>query len=305
MICKDGFRFWGSRCLSDDPLFAFENYTRTAQVLADTIAEGHMWAVDKPLNPSLARDIIEGIRAKLRSLVNQGYLIGADCWLDESVNDKDSLKAGKLTIDYDYTPVPPLENLMLRQRITDRYRRFCQPCQCIRGYMALPRKLKHLNLFNDGNNWQGIVESLTLPKFTRKFEKYRGGGMPGAVDVDMGLDDGALDTEFSIGGTELLLFKQMGKATVDGIQLRFTGSVQRDDTGEVQAIELVVRGRHKEVDSGEWKTGESSTTKVSSTNSYAKLTINGEVLYEVDLVNMIEIVDGVDLMEAHRNALGL
>ncbi|HAT3663248.1 TPA: phage tail sheath protein [Citrobacter freundii] len=121
LICKDGFRFWGSRCLSDDPLFAFENYTRTAQVLADTIAEGHMWAVDKPLNPSLARDIIEGIRAKLRSLVNQGYLIGADCWLDESVNDKDSLKAGKLTIDYDYTPVPPLENLMLRQRITDRY----------------------------------------------------------------------------------------------------------------------------------------------------------------------------------------
>ncbi len=159
--------------------------------------------------------------------------------------------------------------------------------------MALPRKLKHLNLFNDGNNWQGIVESLTLPKFTRKYEKYRGGGMPGAVDVDLGLDDGALDTEFSIGGTELLLFKQMGKATVDGIQLRFTGSIQRDDTGEVQAVELVVRGRHKEVDSGEWKTGESNTTKVTSTNSYAKLTINGEVLYEVDLINMVEIGDGV------------
>lgn len=121
LIRKDGFRFWGSRCLSDDPLFAFENYTRTAQVLADTMAEGHMWAVDGPLNPSLARDIIEGLRAKLRSLVTQGYIIGADCWLDESVNDKDSLKAGKLTIDYDYTPVPPLENLMVRQRITDQY----------------------------------------------------------------------------------------------------------------------------------------------------------------------------------------
>lgn len=121
LIRQDGYRFWGSRCLSDDPLFAFENYTRTAQVLADTIAEAHMWAVDKPLNPSLARDIIEGIRAKFRSLVGQGYILGADCWLDESVNDKDSLKAGKLIIDYDYTPVPPLENLMLRQRITDQY----------------------------------------------------------------------------------------------------------------------------------------------------------------------------------------
>jgi len=121
LIRKDGFRFWGSRCLSDDALFQFECYTRTAQVLMDTMAEAQMWAVDGPLNPSLARDIIESIRAKLRSLVNQGYLIGADCWLDESVNDKDTLKAGKLTIDYDYTPVPPLENLLLRQRITDQY----------------------------------------------------------------------------------------------------------------------------------------------------------------------------------------
>jgi P2 family phage contractile tail tube protein len=171
--------------------------------------------------------------------------------------------------------------------------------------MALPRKLKHLNLFNDGDNWQGLIESVTLPKITRKFEKYRGGGMAGAVDIDMGLDDGALDTEFTCGGVEAKLFKQMGTLTVDGVQLRFTGSIQRDDTGEVQAVELVVRGRHKELDSGEWKTGESSTTKVSGTNSYAKLTINGEVLYEIDLVNMVHIVDGTDLMEAHRNALGL
>ena len=171
--------------------------------------------------------------------------------------------------------------------------------------MALPRKLKHLNLFNDGNNYVGIVESITLPKFTRKFEKYRGGGMPGAVDVDLGLDDGALDTEFSIGGTELLLFKQMSQTTADGIQLRFTGSIQRDDTGEVQAVELVTRGRYKELDSGEWKTGDSNTTKVTCTNSYAKLTINGEVLYEVDLINMIELVGGKDMLEAHRKAIGL
>ena len=171
--------------------------------------------------------------------------------------------------------------------------------------MALPRKLKHLNVCNAGNNWQGLVESITLPKLTRKFEKYRGGGMAGGVDIDMGLDDGALDTEFTVGGTEALLFKQLGTATVDGVQLRFTGSIQRDDTGEVQAVELVVRGRHKEVDSGEWKTGESNSTKVSSVNCYAKLTINGEVLYEVDAINMIEIVDGVDLMEEHRNAIGL
>ncbi|MDE1493235.1 phage tail sheath protein [Xenorhabdus bovienii] len=121
LIRKDGFRFWGSRTCSDDPLFQFESYTRTAQVLADTMADAHMWAIDKPLTPSLVRDIIEGINAKLRELKSNGYLIDGQCWYDESVNDKDTLKAGKLTLDYDYTPIPPLENLMLRQRITDQY----------------------------------------------------------------------------------------------------------------------------------------------------------------------------------------
>ncbi|AWQ84095.1 phage tail sheath family protein [Pseudomonas aeruginosa] len=121
LIRRDGFRFWGSRTCSTDPLFAFENYTRTAQVLADTMAEGHFWAVDKPMHASLVRDIVEGINAKFRELVRNGYLIGGECWYDPAANDATTLKAGKLYLDYDYTPVPPLENLLLRQRITDRY----------------------------------------------------------------------------------------------------------------------------------------------------------------------------------------
>lgn len=121
LIRRDGYRFWGSRTCSTDPLFAFENYTRTAQVLADTIAEAHLWAVDKPMNPTLVKDIIEGVNAKFRELKSNGYIIDGSAWYDESVNDEVTLKAGKLYIDYDYTPVPPLENLMFRQRITDRY----------------------------------------------------------------------------------------------------------------------------------------------------------------------------------------
>lgn len=121
LIRKDGYKFWGSRTCSDDPLFQFENYTRTAQVLADTMAEAHMWAVDMPLHPSLPKDILEGIKAKFRELKSAGYIIDGNAWIDDAANNKDTLKAGKLLIDYDYTPVPPLENLLLRQRITDQY----------------------------------------------------------------------------------------------------------------------------------------------------------------------------------------
>lgn len=121
LIQHEGFRFWGSRTCSDDPLFPFENYTRTAQVLADTVAESHMWAVDLPLHGSLATDIIEGLKGKIRELTRNKYLIGGDAWFDPEANSKDTLKAGKLATDYDYTPVPPLEDLTFRQRITDRY----------------------------------------------------------------------------------------------------------------------------------------------------------------------------------------
>lgn len=121
LINENGYRFWGSRTCSDDPLFAFENYTRTAQVLADTMAEAHMWAIDKPMTPSLVRDIIEGVNAKFRELVSAGYLIGGGCWYPEDLNTEEALYAGKLALSYDYTPVPPLEDLTFRQKITSSY----------------------------------------------------------------------------------------------------------------------------------------------------------------------------------------
>lgn len=121
LINSQGYRFWGSRTCSDEPLFAFESAVRTAHVLADSIAEAHMWAVDKPLHPSLVKDILEGVNAKFRELTTGGYILGGRAWYDEAANEAGTLKEGKLAIDYDYTPIPPLENLQFQQRITDRY----------------------------------------------------------------------------------------------------------------------------------------------------------------------------------------
>lgn len=172
--------------------------------------------------------------------------------------------------------------------------------------MALPRKLKKLNIFLDGEGWIGEAQEFTPAKLTRKFESYRAGGMPGAASIDMGLDDSALDTEFVFGGISTSILKKHGASKADGVQLRFAGSMQRDDTGEVSSIEIITRGRFKEVDSGTLKTGDDSTTKVSMTNSYYKVVVDGEVLHEIDVINMIEIgPDGVDRMAEHRKAIGL
>jgi len=116
-----GFRFWGNRTTSDEPLFAFESTVRVAQLLADTVARGMMWGLDKSLTPSLAKDIIETINGFGRELVTGGVLLGFNARFDEAQNSTASLKAGKLRIDYDYAVPPPLEDLGFIQRITDVY----------------------------------------------------------------------------------------------------------------------------------------------------------------------------------------
>lgn len=120
LIKRDGFRFWGSRTCDAETYF-FESYTRTAQILADTIAEAHFPYMDKPLTPSLVKDIIDGIKRKGAALVTAGKLLGFDCWYDSSDNASEDLRDGKLRIRYKYTPVPPLEQLGLTQEFTDEY----------------------------------------------------------------------------------------------------------------------------------------------------------------------------------------
>jgi uncharacterized protein len=169
--------------------------------------------------------------------------------------------------------------------------------------MALPRKLKAFNLFHNGENFVGQVAEVTPPKLTRKMEAYRGGGMNGPVDIDQGQE--AIALEWTCGGLMRSVIAQYGITTHDGVQLRFAGAYRAEDTAKPDAVEIVVRGRHKELDFGTAKPGDDTAFKVSTSCSYYKLSVNGETLVEIDLINMIEKVNGADLLSELRNAIGL
>lgn len=122
LVNFDGaFRFWGSRtCAPGDSDFYFESATRTAQILADTNARGLAWAVAQPIHPSLARDMLGMINKEIRRLVRAGRLIGGESYLADG-NTAEVISSGGLGLAYDFTPCPPLEDLVLYQNITDRY----------------------------------------------------------------------------------------------------------------------------------------------------------------------------------------
>lgn len=121
LIREDGFRVWGNRTCSNDKMMAFEVATRSAQIIQETIASGFMWAMDKPMHPSLMEDIIMMINAKLAEYVAKGYILGARVFVDKSKNTSQTVQAGQFTFSYEWTYVPPLENMVFEQYNSDTF----------------------------------------------------------------------------------------------------------------------------------------------------------------------------------------
>ena len=121
LIRDGGFQAWGNRTTSSDPLFSFENYTRTGDIIIKTIESQMKWAIDKPMSIGLMSDICAAVQNKLDQWTRDGKLFGAKVWVEAADNTTDEVKNGKFTIRREYTPVPPLEHLHTIQTITDRY----------------------------------------------------------------------------------------------------------------------------------------------------------------------------------------
>lgn len=169
--------------------------------------------------------------------------------------------------------------------------------------MGLPRKIKNFATFVDGVSYAGEMPEVTLPKLTRKMDDYRSGGMNAPVKADFGMD--GMEAELTAAGYMSDLFKSWGTLRHDGVMLRFSGALQADDGENVDALEIVMRGRFSEIDPGSAKAGEATAIKYKAALSYYKLTINGETLIEIDAVNMVEMVNGVDRLAEVRAALGI
>lgn len=169
--------------------------------------------------------------------------------------------------------------------------------------MALPSKLKNCVVFNDGNSYLGKIDTVTLPKLSRKMEAWRGGGMDGSVKIDLGQED--IQFPWTAGGLLVTALRQYGAVGVADNLLRFNGAFQSDDSGDVDAVELVIRGRHSEIDMGDAKPGENTQHKFTTEVAYYKLTVNGRVEIEIDILNFVFIVDGVDRLAEQKRALGI
>lgn len=166
----------------------------------------------------------------------------------------------------------------------------------------IPEVLYNTNLFVDGISLQGDVPSLTLPKLTLKTDDYRAGGMDAAVEIDMGTEK--LEASFTTNGVRREVLKFFGQADLTAFNASFRGAF-KGQKGAVKSVVATLRGGLKEVDPGEWKPGEKGEFKYAVAVTYYKLEIDGSVMFEIDPLNSIRVIDGTDQLAAVRSALGM
>lgn len=169
--------------------------------------------------------------------------------------------------------------------------------------IQLPRTLKNLNLFIDGRGHAGHVNDITLPKLSIKTEELRAGGMDVPVHIDVGMEK--MECSFVLSDFNPDVFRSFGLMDGAEVPVVIRGATQAQGSPKVQAVVITLRGGFKTIDSGVWKVGDKHTLTVTAAVTYYKLTVDGEDLVEIDAINMIRRVNGIDHLEAQRNAIGL
>lgn len=165
--------------------------------------------------------------------------------------------------------------------------------------MALPRLLKNMNLFVDGESLHTAIEAMTTPNMALKLAEHRAGGMDAPIEVDMGMEK--LEMSFQISDPNERLLGLIG---IPRVQLMARSAHQRD--GEAaEPMTVYMTGMIKQTELGEFKAGEKATHTFNAALIYYKLEMNGNEMVEIDVPNMIRRVNGTDVLESIRTAIGV
>lgn len=167
----------------------------------------------------------------------------------------------------------------------------------------LPAVLKNFNVFVDGDSYAGCAKTIELPELVKKTEEYRGAGMIGDIALDMGFEK--LEMTITYTGVDHRHFTQLAKCSVNDLPIRFIGAYERQDTCQHVTREIYMRGSLQSLPLGEMELGSLNEQELTYSLTYIKVTDDGVNFLELDLVNGICVIAGVDKTAEINGLLGL
>lgn len=170
------------------------------------------------------------------------------------------------------------------------------------GY-KIPTVLNNFNTYGAGRKYVGVSSEATLPSFEYLTETIEGAGIAGEIEEAVEGAFGSLETEttFANIGQEYFDFiTQTGTVTYRGSMQVLNIATQ---TNDFVGIVVTTKGKVKSFDLGALKRGGKGEPKVTREITYAKITIDGNVVLELDKFNMIWKLNGKDLLKKVRSQI--
>jgi uncharacterized protein len=166
----------------------------------------------------------------------------------------------------------------------------------------VPQTLYNMTAHIDGISFSGDITSVTLPKLALKTEEFRAAGMDAPIEMDQGMEK--MESSFAGKGVRPEAMKFYGLADQTAFNAVFRGSF-KGQKGATTGVIATMRGMLKEIDGGDWKAGEAGEFKYAVAVSYYKLEVAGRLMFEIDPVNCVRVINGVDQLASVRRDLGL
>jgi hypothetical protein len=168
----------------------------------------------------------------------------------------------------------------------------------------IPEKNINFSVYLEGTEELGNAE-VTLPKLEPLSSEVKGAGIAGVFDSLVLGHFGSTTLSLSWRNVTASVMKLAAHKTHS---LDLYGALQDYDAGSgehrVRQMHLFVKATPKGPDLGKLNVGELGDTQMEFEVLYLKLSIDGEEHVELDKLNYIYRVDGVDYLAGVRSALG-
>ena len=157
-------------------------------------------------------------------------------------------------------------------------------------------------LFQEGFGLVALVEEVTLPELKWKAEDYTGGGLMGTRQIKSVLEK--LELKAKTAGFDPRTLSAWG--TMPGVSTNFKLMASFIVPGEAEIPQKVlVTGALTEVKREAYKAGGKVTSELMVNDiTYYEEWFDGKLKLQIDLLNQVLIVDGVDIMATRRRNTG-
>ncbi len=123
LIKKDGWRFWGNRTPSNEPLYAFETDVRISHYVEALIQQLIDANLDHLTDGDAIADVVEQGQILLDGLArgDDAIIIDGEFFIDPNLNSEQVLAAGGVEFSYRFGTAKPMEQPGFNGRITNQY----------------------------------------------------------------------------------------------------------------------------------------------------------------------------------------